>query len=56
MILKHDFDAEIKGLKDFPADEIPPAEIIFWSFRIMVGIGMGHDCFGFMEFILKVER
>jgi cytochrome bd ubiquinol oxidase subunit I len=32
-------DGEVKGLKSFPKDKRPPAEIIFWSFRIMVGIG-----------------
>jgi cytochrome d ubiquinol oxidase subunit I len=53
MILKHDFDAEIKGLKDFPADEIPPAEIIFWSFRIMVGIGMAMIALGLWSLLLR---
>jgi cytochrome d ubiquinol oxidase subunit I len=53
MILKHDFDAEIKGLKDFPADEIPPAEIIFWSFRIMVGIGMAMIALGLWSLFLR---
>jgi cytochrome d ubiquinol oxidase subunit I len=39
-ILAHDWDAEIKGLKDWPRDERPYAPIVFWSFRIMVGIGL----------------
>lgn len=40
MILTHDWDGELKGLKAWPKDERPPAEIVFWSFRVMVGIGM----------------
>ena len=39
LILTHSFDGEVKGLKSFPEDQRPPAAIIFWSFRIMVGIG-----------------
>ena len=56
MILKHDFDAEIKGLRDFPADEVPPAEIIFWSFRIMVGIGMAMIALGFWSLFLRYKN
>jgi cytochrome d ubiquinol oxidase subunit I len=35
----HDFNAEIKGLKDFPKDERPPVLLSFLSFRIMVALG-----------------
>ena len=40
LILAHDWDAEIRGLKSFPADERPNPIIPFFAFRIMVGIGM----------------
>lgn len=40
LILVHDWDAEVKGLKEWPRDERPPALIPFFSFRIMVGIGV----------------
>ncbi len=36
----HSFDAEVKGLKDFPPEERPPIHWTFWSFRIMVGLGL----------------
>lgn len=39
-ILTHDWDGEVPGLTDVPAEERPPVAIVFWSFRIMVGIGM----------------
>jgi cytochrome d ubiquinol oxidase subunit I len=39
LILKHDPNAPLAGLKTIPRGERPPAEIIFWSFRIMVGLG-----------------
>lgn len=37
-ILTHDFNGEIKGLADF--EHHPPVAPVFWSFRIMVGIGL----------------
>jgi cytochrome d ubiquinol oxidase subunit I len=40
LILKHDANAPLEGLKSFPKDQRPPAEIVFWSFRVMVGLGM----------------
>ncbi len=40
LIVTNSFDGEIKGLKEWPADERPPVAIVFWSFRTMVGVGM----------------
>jgi len=40
LILAHDINGEIRGLKDFPRDQRPPVAIPFFSFRIMVGIGV----------------
>jgi cytochrome bd ubiquinol oxidase subunit I len=37
-ILKHDADAEIKGLAAF-APDIPPVAPVFFAFRVMVGMG-----------------
>ncbi len=34
-----DFDAEVKGLDDFPEDVLPPVSIVHYAFQIMVGIG-----------------
>ena len=39
LILKHDPDAPLAGLDTIPLDEQPPVGIVFWSFRIMVGLG-----------------
>jgi cytochrome d ubiquinol oxidase subunit I len=40
LILTHHFDGTVRGLKEWPREERPPAAIIFWSFRIMVAIGL----------------
>ncbi|MFO7274110.1 MAG: cytochrome ubiquinol oxidase subunit I [Bacillota bacterium] len=33
-------DAEVLGLKDVPKEMRPPVALTFWSFRIMVGLGI----------------
>jgi cytochrome bd ubiquinol oxidase subunit I len=37
LILTHSLDGEVKGLKDFAADQRPPVAVPFFAFRIMVG-------------------
>ena len=40
LILHHSWDAPVAGLKTVPRDERPPVGIVFWSFRVMVGLGL----------------
>lgn len=40
LILTHEWNGEVKGLKEWPAEERPPVMIVFYTFRIMVGLGM----------------
>ncbi len=40
LILEHDINAPVTGLKDFPPDERPPVGWVFYCFRIMVGLGV----------------
>lgn len=40
LILTHDWNGETPGLKDVPPEDRPPVAIVFWSFRLMVGIGV----------------
>lgn len=39
LILKHDLNAPLAGLDTIPDTDEPPVGIVFWSFRIMVGLG-----------------
>ncbi len=39
LILKHDLNAPLDGLDTVPDQDEPPVAIVFWSFRIMVGLG-----------------
>ena len=40
LILTHSLDGQIAGLKDFPREDRPNATVLFWSFRVMVGLGL----------------
>jgi cytochrome d ubiquinol oxidase subunit I len=39
LLLTHDPNGIVRGLKDWPPQDRPSAPIVFFSFRIMVGIG-----------------
>jgi cytochrome d ubiquinol oxidase subunit I len=39
LILKHDLNAPLDGLDTIPDEDEPPVAIVFWSFRVMVGLG-----------------
>ncbi|WP_343585513.1 cytochrome ubiquinol oxidase subunit I [Herbaspirillum sp.] len=39
LILTHSWDGEIRGLKEFSKEDRPNSLIVFWSFRIMAGLG-----------------
>jgi cytochrome d ubiquinol oxidase subunit I len=40
LILAHDPNGTVRGLKDWPPGDRPPVAIPFFAFRIMVGIGL----------------
>lgn len=40
LIVTHSWNGEVRGLKSFPRQDWPPAPYIFWSFRVMVGLGL----------------
>jgi len=51
-----DFDAEVKGLNDFPEDEIPNVAITHYAFQTMVGLGSILALAGFLFFIANYKR
>jgi cytochrome d ubiquinol oxidase subunit I len=38
-LLYDDWNAEVKGLKEWPPQDRPPVTVVFWAFRFMVGLG-----------------
>jgi len=52
-VLTHAFDGVVPGLKDVPRDERPPVWPVFFSFRIMVGIGFAMLGIGLWSLYLR---
>ena len=40
LVLAHDLNAPLAGLDTIPRQDWPPVAIVFWSFRVMVGLGL----------------
>lgn len=40
LILTHEWDGEVPGITEAVPEEQPPVFIVFWAFRVMVGIGL----------------
>jgi cytochrome bd ubiquinol oxidase subunit I len=40
LILVHDAAGTVRGLKEWPPEDRPYVPIVFWSFRLMVGLGL----------------
>ncbi|MBP2171166.1 cytochrome d ubiquinol oxidase subunit I [Erwinia toletana] len=40
LILTHSLDKQIPALKSFPPEDRPNSTVVFWSFRIMVALGL----------------
>ncbi|MYZ49733.1 cytochrome ubiquinol oxidase subunit I [Propylenella binzhouense] len=40
LILTHEWDGTLKGLKSWPKEDWPNLPYVFWGFRIMVGLGL----------------
>lgn len=56
LILTHDLHGQIRGLKDFAPEDRPNATIVFWSFRVMVGLGMLMLLLGLSGLTLRWRR
>jgi cytochrome d ubiquinol oxidase subunit I len=39
LILTHSWDSQIPGLKEFATNDRPNSTVVFWTFRVMVGLG-----------------
>jgi cytochrome bd ubiquinol oxidase subunit I len=40
LILTHSLDGQFPGLKDFAPEDRPNSTVVFWTFRVMVGLGL----------------
>ncbi|NMT63657.1 cytochrome ubiquinol oxidase subunit I [Marinobacter orientalis] len=53
LILTHEWDGEVPGLNEAAVEQQPPVAIVFWSFRVMVGLGMLMILFAFAGLTLR---
>jgi len=53
LILTHELDGPVRGLKAWPEEEWPPLPVVFWSFRIMVGLGLMMMLIGLFSLWLR---
>jgi cytochrome d ubiquinol oxidase subunit I len=56
LILGHSLDAPLAGLDTIPDDEQPPVSVIFWSFRIMVAIGLAMLGLGAWSLLARMRK
>ncbi len=56
LILTHDWNGEVKGLKAWPKEDWPNVPIVFWSFRIMVALGFAMLLTGLISVYLRYRR
>ncbi len=56
LILTHSIDKQVPALKEFPPEDRPNALMVFWSFRVMVGLGMLMIVAGFWGLWLRYKR
>jgi cytochrome bd ubiquinol oxidase subunit I len=56
VILTHTWSGEIHGLKEFAREDRPNSTIVFWSFRIMVGLSLLMLLLGVLGLILRLRN
>ena len=56
LILRHDPNASLPGLDSTPRADWPYVPIVFWSFRIMVGIGLMIALLGVLTLAARLRR
>ena len=55
LILKHDLNAPLAGLDTIADEDEPPVTIVFWSFRVMLGLGMAMLGLGIWGFWRRIS-
>ncbi|SEI43628.1 cytochrome ubiquinol oxidase subunit I [Pseudomonas sp. NFR16] len=54
--LRHDLSSTIKPLTEFAPQDIPPVTVVFWAFRVMVGLGLLMLAIGITGFVLRCRN
>jgi cytochrome d ubiquinol oxidase subunit I len=54
--IEHDLHAPMPGLDALPKADRPPSAILFWSFRLMVGLGLLMALLGLCSLVARLRR
>ena len=55
LILTHSLDQQVPALKEFAKEDRPNSTIVFWTFRVMVGLGLLMILTGIWGFWLRLR-
>ena len=56
LILTHSLDKQVPALKEFAKEDRPNSTIVFWSFRVMVAMGLLMMLMGALSLWLRYKR
>ncbi len=56
LILKHDLNAPLAGLDTIPRADWPAVPVVFWSFRVMVGLGLAMFGLAAFSVLARIRR
>jgi len=56
LYLRHDLHSSIAALDEFAQQDIPPVGIVFWAFRLMVGLGLMMLALGVTSLFLRYKK
>ena len=56
LVLTHEWNGTVRGMKEWPRNDRPDSTRIFWTFRIMVGIGVLMILVGMWSLWLRFRR
>src|SRR5229473_550552 len=56
LVLTHSWNSQIRGLKDFAPEDRPDSTIVFWSFRVMVGMALLMLLLGVLGLVLRLRN
>lgn len=55
LYLRHDLTGSIAALDEFPPQDLPPVPVVFFAFRIMVGLGLLMLAQGIASLVLRAR-
>jgi cytochrome d ubiquinol oxidase subunit I len=56
LILTHSWNGQFPGLKEFPREDRPNSAIVFWTFRVMVGLGLLMIALALWGAVLRLRK